>query len=111
MAKRIEETILTLLKTGFKPEGVESHQLEEGIRSKGSKGMGRTEFYEISRGSRNHESTNRLNILLNAERVVWFKRETNGRGRPGEFFVHCDHVEQHEKDFPQHRRVDLNGRK
>jgi len=100
MARQIEETIFTLLKTGFSAEGAESLTLEKLVRAKGPTGLGLTELCNTYRGGKYWEINSRVNLLLNGGILVRFKRKPSGRGRPAIFFVHRDHLEQHEKEFP-----------
>ena len=101
MCKQIEETIFTLLKTGFSSEGIHSEQLEERIRKAGPAGLSKTDLCNTYRAAKSWEINNRMNLLLGGEIAFRFKRKPSGRGRPGEFFVHRDHLEQHDKDFTQ----------
>jgi hypothetical protein len=100
MAKRIEETILTLLKTGFSSEGAESCNLEALICNKGPAGLSQTDLCNTYRGCKFWEINSRVNILLGGGIVIRFKRKPSGRGRPGLFFVHRDHLEQACEGFP-----------
>ena len=101
MARQIEETIFALLKTGFSAEGARSCDLEELIRKAGPSGFSQTDVYNANRGSRGFDVKDRMTTLLGAEIVTCFRRKPSGPGRPGLFFVHRDHLEQHAKDFPQ----------
>ena len=105
MCRQIEETILTLLKTGFSPEGIQSQQLEDAIRAKGPEGLSKTELYALGRVSRFHEIDGRVKMLIEAGIAIYFQRKSGGRGRPGLFLVHRDHLKQHEKALPHDERA------
>ena len=105
MCRRIEETILTLLKTGFTSEGAESYSLEERILATGATGLSQTELCSSYRGGKFRDVKDRVSMLLSSGLIECFERKPTGRGRPARFYVHRDHLDQHEKQFPDDKRA------
>ena len=101
IARRWEENIFELLRTSFSTEGVESRQLEEMIQKAGPRGMSKTEFSGLTRGSNRSETSDRVRTLIDGEVVVPFVRQSGGR--PTYCLVHRDHICKHAHEFGEDR--------
>lgn len=105
-ASLLEETIFSLLPTGMSAEGYRLLKVEERIRSAGPRGMAWSELTRAFQHDDSRKRHERINTLLEAQRVYSFHHKTPGR--TAQTLVHADFVSEyaaaHAKDDPLHMR-------
>jgi hypothetical protein len=101
-ARKAQETIFDMLKTGMSREGMAVDRMEELIRSGGTSGMLKSEFTRAFQDTPSHIREARLKTLQEGGTIVSFLRSTGGR--PGVILVHAEfdrkHREAHPNDKP-----------
>jgi hypothetical protein len=98
-ARKAENTIFSLIKTGLNREGAQVDKLEQQIKAAGVGGLPKSEFTRAFQDMRHYERGFRLQTLLDAKVVESFSRST--AGRRAEVLVHKDYVEEHRLKFPK----------
>ncbi len=98
-ARRTEDTIFSLIKTGLNHEGSQVDKLEQQIKGAGVGGMLKSKFTRAFQDMRQSERDSRLKTLLDGKVVHRFGKKTPGR--PAEVLVHSDYVEQHQQEYPE----------
>jgi hypothetical protein len=98
-ARRTENTIFSLIKTGLNHEGSQVDKLEQRINAAGVGGMLKSEFTKAFQDMRYSDRDSRLQTLQDGKVVQRFSRKTSGR--PAEVLVHSDYVEQHQQEYPE----------
>jgi hypothetical protein len=94
-----EKTIFDLLRTGMSHEGGEVEKMSQPIRDAGPKGMLRSEFTSVFQYIVESERASRLRTMIDAGTIKVYRR--TGSGRPALVYVHKDHLETHDAEWPE----------
>jgi hypothetical protein len=78
-AKRLEDTIFSLLGTGMNKEGFAIRQMEDRIKKAGADGLPLSELTRAFQHDNKSIRVQRLQTLLGGETVLAFQRQTAGR--------------------------------
>jgi hypothetical protein len=98
-ARRTENTIFSLIKTGLNHEGSQLDKLEERIKAAGVTGLLKSEFTRAFQDMKQYERDSRLCTLRDGKVVHCFNRRTQGRS--AEVLVHAEYVQQHQQQYPE----------
>ena len=98
-ARRTEDTIFSLIRTGLTHEGSQVDKLEQRIKAAGVGGMLKSEFTKAFQDMRLFDRDSRLRTLLDGNVVQHFSRKTPGR--PAEVLVHAEYAQQHQQEYAE----------
>ena len=101
-AKRLEETIFSLLGTGMNREGFALSKMEDRVKHAGADGLPLSELTKAFQHDHKSMREQRLQTLIGGEAVVAFQRQTPGR--PAVILVHSSSVDEYKLRHPGERR-------
>lgn len=101
-AKRLEDTIFSLLGTGMSREGFALSKMEERVKQAGAYGLPLSELTKAFQHDNKSIRDQRLHTLIASEAAVAFQRRT--AGRPAVVLVHGGAVDEYRLRHPDDRQ-------
>jgi hypothetical protein len=102
-AESIERMIFEILPTGMTREGSEIEKMERYIKDAGPQGVNQSEVTKAFKHWDSKKRDERLKTLKSTGDVVPFLRNTTGR--PATVLAHASLVDEHQRGFPQDKRL------
>jgi hypothetical protein len=103
-ARKLEDTIFSMLPTGMSATGYQRERIEQRVRSAGAEGMTRSALTRAFQSLEKRERDGHLDTLTEAEIIVQFRTKAS-KGRPKTVLVHKDFCDQHEQQFEQREKT------